>query len=331
MTSELKQKGIWITWERQTRNQSASSYIDVPLFEIIYPESRPVLRYLRSSLKTIRLLTRHNPKYVFSQNPSIVLSILTVVLKRIASYKVIIDAHNSGIYGAENKTGLIKTINKFIIRSADAVIVTNSHLANYVHSVGGTPIVLPDPLPQLSINRNPAPPATTLQRKLKALCITSWSMDEPFLNILDAASNFEQEIDFYFSGNFHKVKTEIPDCLPDNIKLLGFIDEKDFFYHLFTSDFCIDLTNRSDCMVCGAYESIAAEKPIILSNTDVQKRYFSKGAVFCENTSTGISDAIKTMVVNVKSLKNEAEELKHEILEREDNNRKIILDQIHRL
>lgn len=330
MISELNQNGIWITWERQTRNRSASSYIDVPLFEIIHSDSRPILRYLRSLWKTIKILNRHNPKYVFAQNPSAVLSIITIALKRIHKYKVIIDAHNSGIYGPENKTNFLETVNKFIIRSSDAVIVTNADLADYVHSLGGTPIILPDPLPNLNTKR---PPARNINsgRKLKALCITSWSMDEPYLNILGAASNFEEDIDFYFSGNFQKVKTKLPNRLSSNINLLGFIDEEDFFNHLFDSDFCIDLTSRSDCMVCGAYESISAEKPIILSASDVQKCYFSKGAIFCENTSIGITNAIRNMATNTKKFQKEAAELKREILEREMNQKKTILEKIYSL
>lgn len=330
MEDSLKEQSIWITWERQTRNRSASSYLDIPLFEIDHSRSTRILRYFKCSLKTVSVFFKKRPHFLFVQNPSVVLGILAIFLKALSRTTVIVDAHNSGIHGPENGNSLIKTINKFIIKTADAVIVTNSHLASYVHSIGGTPIILPDPLPQLSINLDLEPDFAT-QKKLKALCITSWSMDEPFLNILDSASNFKQDIDFYFSGNFRKVNNEIPNTLPDNIKLLGFIDENDFFHHLYTSDFCIDLTNRSDCMVCGAYESISAEKPIILSNTDVQKRYFSKGAVFCDNTSIGISDAIKIMAANHKQLKGEAEALRSEILEREANNKNIILGQIRNL
>lgn len=330
MQPDLNKNGIWITWERQTRNRSASSYINVPLFEIIYPDKHPFLRYVRSLLKTIKVLNKCNPKYVFAQNPSAVLSIVTISLKRIKKYKVIIDAHNSGIYGPEDRTSLIKRINKYIIRSVDAVIVTNDGLASYVESVGGNPIVLPDPLPKFNTEL-PSAQAIEKKRKLKAFCITSWSMDEPYLNILDAASNFEKDIDFYFSGNFNKVKNELSDRLSNNINLLGFIDEEEFFNHLFTSDFCIDLTNRSDCMVCGAYESISAEKPIILSSTDVQKSYFSKGAIFCDNTSCGISDAITMMTSDTTKFKKEASELKREILERERNQKNVIIQKIYSL
>jgi len=330
MEDNLKDQSVWITWERQTRNRSASSYLDIPLFEIDHSRSTRIYRYFICSLKTVSIFFKKRPRFLFVQNPSVVLGVLAIFLKSLSRTTVIVDAHNSGIHGPENGNSLITKINKFIIKKADAVIVTNSHLASYVYSIGGTPIVLPDPLPQLGTCLN-FDAGFANQNKLKVLCITSWSMDEPFLNLLEAASNFKQDIDFYFSGNYRKVKDEIPTTLQDNIKLLGFIDEKDFFHHLYTSDFCIDLTDRSDCMVCGAYESISAEKPIILSNTDVQKRYFSKGAVFCDNTSIGISNAIKIMAANHKQLKKEAEALRSEILQREENNKSIILRQIKNL
>ncbi|MBW4933407.1 glycosyltransferase family protein [Marinobacter sp. F4206] len=329
MISMIREDAVWITWERQTRNRSASEYFNVPLYEIIEDNSNRALRYCKSTLRTLSIIGKKKPRYFFAQNPSIVLAILAISLKPLAKFKVIIDAHNAGIHGPENSGRILPTINQFIIRKADAVIVTNSELADHVNSCGGNPIVLPDPLPSLEMSKDTA--VLDPQRKLKALCITSWSDDEPYREILEAASAFPDDIEFFFSGNYKKIGHLLPDAIPENVNLLGFVDERSFHDHLFSADFCIDMTKRSDCMVCGAYESISAEKPIILSDTPVQRRYFSKGALFSQNSALHITNTLQEMKDRIDTMRQDATDLKREILERETSQKALILSQIQRL
>ncbi|WP_286219891.1 hypothetical protein [Marinobacter apostichopi] len=329
MTGKIRDDAVWITWEKQTRNRSASSYFDVPLFEIIDDGSYRIARYLKSISKTVAIINRQRPRYFFAQNPSVVLALLAVSIGPLLRCKVIIDAHNAGIHGPERSNPLVRKLNRFIIRKANAVIVTNAELASYASSLGGNPIVLPDPLPLFTEDKGTAVEDRT--STLKALCITSWSDDEPLLEILEAAKKFEDEIVFYFSGNFRKTPHLIPNKLPANVNLLGYVDEAEFHRHLFSADFCIDMTKRSDCMVCGAYESISAEKPVILSDTPVQRSYFSKGTVFSKNSSMEIADAIKVMRNNLATMKMEAAQLKNEILKQEKNSKVSILLKIQQL
>lgn len=315
MAAKITDDAVWVTWERQTRNRSASAFFNVPLFEIIYDGSHKATRYAKSVIRTLWILFEKKPRYFFAQNPSVVLAILAVAVGRLAGCKVIIDAHNAGIHGHEKSGRLLPKLNRFVIRQADAVIVTNQELADHVTLLRGTPIVLPDPLPHFPAVAEPE--RLDKAYKLKALCITSWSDDEPFLDIIGAATQFSDTIDFYFSGNYKKIADQLPSEMPTNVFLLGFVGEQDFHRHLFSSDFCIDMTRRTDCMVCGAYESIAAEKPIILSDTAVQRGYFSRGTVFSKSGRKDIAVAIETMRDNLASLKAEASELKAEIQKRE--------------
>ncbi|MBW7470063.1 glycosyltransferase [Marinobacter sp. F4218] len=329
MPPTIRDDAVWVTWERQTRNRSASDYFNVPLYEVIEEGPGRASRYIRSTLRTIAIVGKQKPRYFFAQNPSIVLAVLAITLKPWRKFKVIIDAHNAGIHGPENGSRFLPRINRFVIRKADAVIVTNPELAEFITSCGGTPIILPDPLPNLE--RKMAPVECGGKKKIKAFCITSWSEDEPYREILEAASAFTDEVEFFFSGNHKKIRSLRTNTIPSNVHLLGFIDENAFHDHLFSADFCIDMTKRSDCMVCGAYESISAEKPVILSDTPVQRRYFSKGAVFSQNTAQDIKHAIDQMVNGIEPMRQDAVDLKKEILERETSQRAILLSQIQQL
>ncbi|MBW0146441.1 glycosyltransferase [Marinobacter arenosus] len=329
MTPTIRDDAVWVTWERQTRNRSASDYFNVPLYEVIEEGPGRASRYLKSAVRTLAIVGQQKPRYLFAQNPSIVLALLAIALKPWRGVKVIIDAHNAGIHGPENGGRFLPRINRFIIRKADAVIVTNSELAEFITKCGGNPIILPDPLPNLERKMFPAERGGP--KKLKAFCITSWSEDEPYQEILEAASAFTDEVQFFFSGNHKKVRSLRNNTIPCNVNLLGFIDENAFHHHLFSADFCIDMTKRADCMVCGAYESISAEKPVILSDTPVQRQYFSKGAVFSRNTAQDIKQAINQMVNSIEFMRRDAIDLKKEILEKETSQRTVLISQIQQL
>lgn len=323
MNQEFNLSSVWITWERQTRNRSASAYLGIPLFEIIETSPYRILRYTKSILRTVKVLVENRPEIIFAQNPSIVLALLMVLIKKTIGTKIIIDAHNSGIHGPEENQALLKRMNTYVIKNANATIVTNNILEDYVNETGGRGIVLPDPLPHFQIKDNLA---TELNpNRLNALCITSWSADEPFTELLRATEDFADTVNFYFSGSYQKVKDLSSEKLPDNVKLLGFISEEAYFHYLSNVDFCVDLTTRSDCMVCGAYESIAFEKPILLSASEVQKSYFRDGALFCENDSTSISHSMFEMVQNIDAMKARATEFKQLILLRESDKKNELL------
>jgi hypothetical protein len=44
-------------------------------------------------------------------------------------------------------------------------------------------------------------------------------------------------------------------------------------------DATIVLSERENCLLCGAYETVASEKPMILSNKEALRNYFDKGAI----------------------------------------------------
>ena len=64
---------------------------------------------------------------------------------------------------------------------------------------------------------------------------------------------------------------------------------------LFSVDAVMVLSTAIHTMLCGCYEALGAEKPLITSNQIVLREYFS-GAVFVENTTIGISNGIKEIL-----------------------------------
>lgn len=282
-------KSVWITWENQIRNQSMSARLGADFYTIISNSSR-LWRYLVSSFSTIKILWRYSGKTVFVQNPSIVLSFISVVFKSIFKYTLIVDAHNSGVFPPKK----LQKLANFINRNADYVIVTNEGLASFIKSIGGNPLVLPDPLPAILPDEykngsweNVSSPSV--------LTICSWASDEPYSEVILAAQSVP-DVKFYITGNSKGRELACNFRLPENVVLTGFVSENDYRHLLIKADVIIDLTTREDCLVCGAYEAVAVNKPLILSDTKALRSYFGDVASFVKNDAKSIAEAVHDLI-----------------------------------
>lgn len=297
MTLGLKaeQKIIWITWERQIRNHSMSKALGVPLFEILSNRKR-IPRYVSCISRTVALIGQKRPSVVVCQNPSLVLSILLLRLRPFLGFKVVIDAHFGGVE-AYNRSKTLQRVLNHCNRSADLVIVTNEGHARYINRLGGKTFICPDPLPDLSRFRSEK---KEVPRKVFFIC--SFDPDEPYLEVFKAAKVLNQDgFRFFVSGDFRKAGIS-PRDFP-RVEFLGFAPENEYYRHLFSSQLVVDLTDNDNCLVCGAYEALEAEKPLVLSNRKALQEYFTEGTVFTANNSQAIVSAIRRAYAERRELR----------------------------
>jgi predicted translin family RNA/ssDNA-binding protein len=81
--------------------------------------------------------------------------------------------------------------------------------------------------------------------------------------------------------------------------------------------------------VCGAYESVAAGKPMILSRTKALMSYFFMGAIYTENSCFSMVKAIETIVNKMDLLSREIAQLKMNLV-RDWDQKKLRLERILR-
>lgn len=266
-----------------------SARLGADFFQIISSDAR-VIRYFKCTIKTVKILYANRHKDVFVQNPSIVLSFVSVIFKSVFGYRLIVDAHNSGVF-PEKK---LQFLSDFINRKADYVIVTNEGLASHIRKIGGSPVVLPDPLPEIDVIEDGSSQWNKINNP-SALVICSWASDEPYCEVIAAAASLP-EVTFYITGN-SKAREANCDCfIPSNVVLTGFVSENDYHLLLKNSGIIVDLTTREDCLVCGAYEAIAVGKPVVLSNTNALRSYFGDAAIYVDNNSASIGDGIRNIL-----------------------------------
>lgn len=283
---------IWISWENQRRNRELSAALQIPLFEFCEIDriNNYLKKYIIGIAKTLYVLTKTRPRIVFCQNPSIVLSILIIGLKTIKDIRIVVDAHNAGLFPIDGHSEILNCASRIIQRYADLTIVTNEILKQHVDKNGGRAFVLQDKIPKLKPTRY-----KRLRGRYNILFICTYADDEPYEIVFEAAKDIEKNIFIYVTGHFDK-KGINPSDLPENVVLTDYMPEEEYISMLHSIDATIDLTNRENCLVCGAYESIAAGKPMVLSKTRALMEYFNKGAVYVKHTKDSIANGIKEVL-----------------------------------
>ena len=297
---------IWITWENQRRNRELSKALSVKYFELSEIDStqKRFKKYILGIWKTFFIIVREKPKVVFAQNPSLVLSLFVVLLKQLARFKVCIDAHNAGIFPKERKSRTLGVIARWIQRGADLTIVTNEGLRKHVESNGGQAIILQDKIPSIAPR-----PKINLKGKFNILFICTYASDEPYGEVFSAFQRMSQDVCLYVTGNYQKRNID-PSTFPENIILMGFIPEDEYVTMLTSVDATMILTDREDCLVCGAYESLSVGKAMILSDTKALREYFKGSAVYSRNTSEGIQKAILDVTEKKEEIEKKGDQIR---------------------
>lgn len=285
-----KKTPTWIAWETQRRSQTLSRSLGYRL-RIFDHERLGLFRYPWSALRTLALLVAERPSLVVVQNPSMVLAALTCACKRLLGFSLVVDRHSNfllspgaakgakgarGIWGWKRRVFL--ALSRYSIRNADITIVTNPEIAARVERDSGRPFILPDPYPDLAIA--PRPPGRAVAR---VVFVCSWADDEPIREMMEAAAELRGEVVMYVTGRPKAAYSGMLEKRTDNFLPTGFLSDAEYFRLLAEADAVAVLTTQASTLVCGAYEGMAMGKPLLLSGSDVLRRYFAAGAVHLEN------------------------------------------------
>jgi glycosyltransferase involved in cell wall biosynthesis len=123
--------------------------------------------------------------------------------------------------------------------------------------------------------------------------ISTYASDEPHTELFQAAETLRsKEVTFHVTG---KVRTDILARLPpkpDNVVLTGFLPEPDYWNLLGSCDVVVDLTTMPDCLVCGAYEAIAAGRALVLTGNTPSRELFEDAALYTQNSASAIAASV---------------------------------------
>ncbi len=288
MNGKQAATAVWITWESQPRNRSMSRELGVPLHELAFSGSR-LSRQWRSIRATLRVLRRERPDVVFASNPSLVLTFVLLACRAWFGYRFVSDAHYGGVV-AVNGGATVQRLLDFANARVDRVIVTTDGHAQMIRAAGGDPFVCPDPLPVLPAAS--ARPAGLRDVDRSILFICSFDKDEPFAEVFEAAKLLVPDgFRVFVSGRFARIG--LTAAAVPHVTLLGYVDRETYDAYLLNVDLVLDLTTWEDCLVCGAYEAMVAEKPCVLSRSAALTGLFTDGTVFTSHAPEDIAHAVR--------------------------------------
>ena len=318
MSSEVKAQSnhtenVWLTWQDHPRSRTLSREFSAQYVVFKYSGFN-IFRYLILSFKTLYFLLKFRPKVVFCQNPSMVLNALLCLFKPLFKYFLVADRHTNFAFrhasSFQLKWIIFRAISNYNIRNSDIMIVTNDFLKKYIDCLGGNGFVLPDKIPSLAHGFDPI----TLKGKFNCFFVCTFSDDEPYAEVFEAARKVPANWYIYVSGNFKKLKMEKA-TIPENIVLLGFLEDEEYIRYLRSADCVMVLTTLDFTLNCGAYEAVAAKKPMILSDKETIRNYFNKGAVYSGSRCFAIEESLRFMFQKSQELQPMVEILKLELEE----------------
>jgi len=205
-------------------------------------------------------------------------------------FRLVSDAHYGGVVAVRGGRWVQRLLD-FANARADLVIVTTPAHADRIRRTGGTAFVCPDPLPELP--QSPAKPTGMMGVQKSVLFICSYELDEPYAEVLTAAEMLARDgFSVFASGSYSRAGLS-QDLVP-HATLLGYVDRPTYEAYLRHVDVVLDLTTWQDCLVCGAYEAMAAGKPCVLSRTPALTEIFTHGTVFASHEPAVIARAVQS-------------------------------------
>jgi hypothetical protein len=222
--------------------------------------------------------------------------------------RVIVDAHNESVRPFTHNILAMHGLLRLIMNRAFLFIVTNDELADVVRRLGGRPFVLPDAIPRPPRYPSNRPRAT----RPIVLIVCTYAADEPLEVFIETARRLSGSAEIRLTGRPNQRSLDRLSAAPNNLRTLGFLSEEDYWAELIHADVVVDLTLKLNCLVCGAYEAIAAGQSPVLTDDVSSRKLFRDVADYVENTADSL-----TSVINARlSLPPRAASSVHEFRER---------------
>jgi glycosyltransferase involved in cell wall biosynthesis len=111
--------------------------------------------------------------------------------------------------------------------------------------------------------------------------------------------------------------------MPANIRLTGFLNEKEFNAFYANASAAIVLTNREGTQPSGAAEAISLGVPLVISDIATTRRLYSDAAVFVQSDSSSIAKGVQHALNNQSELRERLKTLK-EKLSAENSNQLLV-------
>lgn len=302
---------IWIAWEKQRRTTELARALGAPLYRYLFQAPYP-LRVLVVLAQTLIRLCLSRPRVLIVQNPSIVLAAFACAVRRTFGMKVVVDRHSnfklSTLESRQMRYRIFHALSRYSTRAASWTIVTNDYLRELVEGWGGRAVVLRDKIPELGLT-TPQP----LGPGWHIVYICSFGSDEPIDVVIGAAQLLGNDATIHVTGDSARARAGVIDSAPENVKFTGFLTDDAYLSLLGSCDVVLTLTTQDHTIQCGAYEAVAAVKPLVFADHPEMTAYFYKGSVTTRIAPEPLAEALSVAWRDRDRLTRESADLRLEL------------------
>lgn len=283
---------VWSHPQGSHRSQFFAEILGMRLQYVYFTRRRgaiaAALKYPVQALQTIWVMFKYRPRLVFIQDPPTLAAFVVWLCSLILPIHFIIDTHTQRHLLVDYT--FLWGMRRFVGLRALTSIVTNQPLAQMIQDWGAIATVMEDPPLPLH------PEAKTLAGDFNIVWVNVGAVDEPRDVFFEAARQMP-DITFYVTSDYQR-NEELKRYQANasaNVTFTGHLPDADYYQLLKSADVVLTLTNWDHTLQQGACEAMWLGRPVIISDQSMLRNYFSKGAVFTDNTVDSLVSAIRQM------------------------------------
>lgn len=291
---ELRTKSLFMVWgppDHGPRSRVFASELGIPI-EFVYSTLRRGMlvapwKYTYQAIRTARILMRRRPSLLFVQSPPSFAVLAAWIYGRVSGSRYVIDAHSGAFLSPHWERP--RWLRRFLARRALSTVVTNERFAEQIRAWGGTASVLRD-IPTIF----PAGDALPRDDRFTVMVVSTFAADEPLGQIVEAARSLS-DVRFVVTGNLKRADPSVVARAPGNVEFTGFMPDEMYYATMSTADAVLCLTTRDHTMQRGACEALSMGRPVITSDWELLRSYFSQGTVHVDSTVDAIAEGVRRM------------------------------------
>ena len=304
-------KGAFVSWlPFHGRSQGFIEALKLEPIYVSYLRTGDVLsaplKYGPQFVATLAALRRARAQVLFVMDPP-VFAVAAVFLYCLAGRaRFVMDCH-SGVFES-GKWRWSLSLQRFFARRAAAVIVTNPWHAAMVRSWGAPCLTMGDPPPEGEPSLSTS--AGSAERPY-VFVIVRFDPDEAIPETIAAARQLPDVV-FKVSGDSRRARPDwLRDC-PPNVTLTGFLPQERFWTTVQNAAVILTLTSRENTLLQGAWEAMFTGRPLVTSDSEALRNYFTRGTIFVPNTPDGIAAGIRQALGRGAELSDAMDSLRRE-------------------
>jgi glycosyltransferase involved in cell wall biosynthesis len=287
----------FISWSAQNgRTRDLAPKLGLDAWFALHPDEVRLpllLRYLRCTARTTRLLGQVEGPTVAVMMPPLPLLLIAVVWAHRGDRRLIADLHTG--FFADPKWRWATSWSLRLLRR-HVVIVTNRSLADRCRRAGVRDVhTLHDPL-DVDLRTGTSPSEMHVQRPC-VVAPLSYASDEPVAELLEAARQ-RPEVFWYLTGRPPR-RLELD--TPPNVLMTGFLRRSDYVA-LLDRSVVVALVTRDETMQRSGYEAMMLHRPLVVSDWPLLQDFFGDAAVYTSADAESIAGGVQLALERQRAL-----------------------------